>query len=933
VTSIGRSGRSEEGPPRQTRIPGVNRCHDGGHTSTVGPLGVVNVAVRADLMGTQEREKAEVSFDLSSRDASLPVGMRAKSACGHDNAQRAHVQPCRAMSCCARLRARWSRSDCNRALGGATAPRPGCVHDSFKRATTALPGDDVRRRRRSVGRRAASAPMRVAMIGSGWFPDEIGGLDRYFTSLFTALRDVRLTDPTAVVMGPVAEPPPGVRVPCRSDDAIVRRAVAGVRAARNIDADVVDAHFALYSLLPVTLSRLRHARLVVHFHGPWADESRHAGRGSWARLQVKHRVERAVYCRADRCVVLTHAFKRVLVERYGVSPWRVAVEPPGVDVDRFALGDREAARAALGLADDAMVVSCVRRLVPRMGHDALLDAWKTVVARSDRGALLVIAGDGPLRPDLEARVAAEGLESSVRLLGRVDDEALVRLYQAADVNVVPSVALEGFGLVVLEAAACGTPSVVTRVGGLPEAVHGLDASLIVEPGSPEALAERLLAPLPTRIRAREFAEAHSWRAVGERHADIYEAIATPEGSRKRRVVYLDHTARMSGGEIALLRLLPHLSGVEPHVILAEPGPFADALIAEGISVEVIPMSTTARRATRGTMRLAGLSPRVIFGSAIYTVRIARRLRALHPDLVHTNSLKAGVYGGVAARSARVPQVWHVRDRIAPDYLPRQAVAAIRFLIARLASGCIANSQATLRTLGTPGRAVVLTSVVPEVTQRAPTSPTPDRHRGTVFGMVGRLAQWKGQDVFLRAFARAFPSGEQRAVVVGSAMFGGEDEQYAAGLVDLVGELGIADRVDFRGFRDDVSAELAGMDVIVHASTVPEPFGQVVVEGMACGLAVVASAAGGPLEIITRGTDGELFPPGDVEHLASLLVELDADPARRARLGEAGIRRSLDFRPEPVAAGVERFYELVLDHDQAARRSLGVDGRVTGGLPQ
>jgi glycosyltransferase involved in cell wall biosynthesis len=803
---------------------------------------------------------------------------------------------------------------------------PGC-------STEAWPGNHVRRHRRRTATQDRSGPIRVAMIGSGWFPDEIGGLDRYVTSLFSALRSDRGIEPTAVVMGPVAEPPSGVRVPCRSDDTIVRRLIAGLRATRGIDVDVVDAHFALYSVLPVKLSRLRRVPLVVHFHGPWADESRNAGRGSSSRLFMKRRVECAVYRRATRCVVLTNAFKRVLVERYGVSPWRVVVEPPGVDVDRFTTGGRATARAAHELPDAAFVVCCIRRLVPRMGHEVLLEAWKTVVARTEGNAVLVIAGDGPLRADLEARVASEGLDGTVRFLGRVDDDALVQLYRAADVNVVPSVALEGFGLVVLEAAACGTPSVVTRIGGLPEAVRGLDASLVVEPRSSDALAARLLAPLPSRARARAFATDNSWHALGERHVKLYEEARTgAEAPPKRRVVYLDHTARMSGGEIALLRLLPHLSGVEAHVILAEAGPFADALEAQGISVEVIPMPAQARGATRGTMRFGALSPRAIVGSATYTVRIARRLRALRPDLVHTNSLKAGVYGGVAARSAGVPQVWHVRDRIAPDYLPRQAVVVIRFLIARLASGCIANSQATLRTVGTPGRAVVLTSVVPEVTQRSPASPTRDQHGATVFGIVGRLAEWKGQDVFLRAFAGAFPSGDQRAVVIGSAMFGGEDEHYGAALIDLVGELGIADRVKFRGFRDDVSAELAGMDVMVHASTVPEPFGQVVVEGMASGIAVIASAAGGPLEIITPGINGELFPPGDVESLAALLVELDADPARRARLGEAGIRRSLDFRPEPVAAGVQRFYEQVLRNDKSARRSARVDGRVASGLP-
>jgi glycosyltransferase involved in cell wall biosynthesis len=388
---------------------------------------------------------------------------------------------------------------------------------------------------------------------------------------------------------------------------------------------------------------------------------------------------------------------------------------------------------------------------------------------------------------------------------------------------------------------------------------------------------------------------------------------------------------MSGGELALLRLLPHLSNVEPHVILAEDGPLADALVAQGISVEVMPMAARARDARKATMRVGRVSPFAIAGSAMYTVRIARRLRALRPDLVHTNSLKAGVYGGIAARTAGVPMIWHVHDRIATDYLPAPAVVAVRFLISRLATGCIANSQATLLALGTSVRAVVLPSAVPEMISGTPANAAWARRGATVFGIIGRLAPWKGQDVFLRAFARAFPDGEQRAMVVGAAMFGDEDERYAAGLVDLVRELGITERVEFRGFRNDVGAELARMDVLVHASTIPEPFGQVVVEGMASGLAVVASAEGGPLEIITPGVDGELVPPGDVERLATLLAELDGDPVRRSRLGAAALPRARDFLPENIVARLEDFYGSTMGSHSSSIDADLVPDSVSGDL--
>ena len=110
------------------------------------------------------------------------------------------------------------------------------------------------------------------------------------------------------------------------------------------------------------------------------------------------------------------------------------------------------------------------------------------------------------------------------------------------------------------------------------------------------------------------------------------------------------------------------------------------------------------------------------------------------------------------------------------------------------------------------------------------------------GMVGWLSPWKGQDVFLRAFALAFPNGAARARAIGSAMFG--EDAYATSLTELCDELGLTGRVDFRGFQADIPAELAELDVLVHATVIPEPFGQVVVEGMAAGLPVIASHAGG-----------------------------------------------------------------------------------------
>lgn len=751
------------------------------------------------------------------------------------------------------------------------------------------------------------------MLGHGWFPSQLGGLDRYYRDLFEHLPEAR-----GVVIGAEASTPARLAGVSGHAQPLPLRLLAFWRATQqHSDAiDVVDAHFALYALLPLWLGKLRRKPVVVHFHGPWALESVAAGDGSRLRLRARLALERAAYRQADEAVVLTSAFRRLLVERYGVQPWIVNVQPPGVDLEHFSPGSHELARAELGLSPSAFVAIAVRRLVPRMGLECLLDAWSQSAGELPPGSTLLIVGEGPLEQDLR-RAAARDAEGTIRILGRVGDEELVTLYRAADLAVVPSIEHEGFGLVVLEAAACGTPSVVTSVGGLPEAVAGLDASLVVPPADPQALRDRMLrgvAERPSRAATRAYAERYSWDGVAVGHHEIAKRAISRSSQGTRRlggplkVVYLDHVARMSGGEIALLRLLPHLDRVDPHVILAEQGPLVAQMDLTGVSSEVLPFADDARNLHRDEVGGTGVPVRAAAATTAYVLRLARRLRRLQPDLVHANSLKSGVYGSLAARLAGIPMVWHVRDRIDGDYLPRPAVLLIRRMTRQLADAVVANSQATMSTLGTHNNSSALYRVLPDVLGEAPTRQRVGDHPLT-YGVVGRLAPWKGQDLFLRAFARAFPAGEERAVLVGGALFG--EDEYAAQLPRLAARLGIADRVELRGHRDDVWTELARLDVLVHASVSPEPFGQVVLEGMAAGVPVIAAGAGGPAEILRNGETGVLYRPSDEPGLADAMVRL-ADRGLRERLS-ATARDSLEpYSPQIVAAELQQVYETVLD---------------------
>jgi glycosyltransferase involved in cell wall biosynthesis len=754
---------------------------------------------------------------------------------------------------------------------------------------------------------------RALLLGFEWFPDVPGGLARGFVDLWRGLAEDGRRPP-AVVVGPVSDPPPELAVVDRSW--LPLRLLRYGRAARGLraKADLVDTHFALYGIAALLAGAARGRPVVVHFHGPWAQESTAEDE---ARMKViaKRAVELAVYRRATGAVTRSGAFKRVLVERYGIPPWKVAVVYPAVDLERFTPGDKQRAREALGLPATGEVVVSVRRLVHRMGLETLLNAWARLEASSER--TLLIVGEGPDRQALEDLARELGISSTVRFRGGVSDAELVSCYRAADVSVVPTLKLEGFGLIVTESLACGTPVITSDVGGLPETTAGLKGRVITGAGDPEQLAEALEGflggdlPAPSPAECRAHAERFSIDALASGDREAYRRATVPSSSPKPRVVYLDHIARLSGGELALLRLIRALTDVDAHVILGEEGPLELRLREEGISTEVLPLGDAAREMGRERVRLGGTGLSGPLRAGRYALRLSRRLRKIRPDLVHTNSLKSGFYGGPAARLARVPLVWHLRDRLAADYMPKQAARLAAAAIDRTADRVIVNSKSTLETLGE--RAQQKATVVPSPIE-PPESPVEISDEVRRIGILGRLAPWKGQHLFLAAFARAFPEKtEVEAVVIGAPLFG--EEAYADQLQSTARELGLADRVSFPGFAEDVYAELARMDVLVHASTVPEPLGQVVLEGMAAGLPVVAADAGGPAEIIHDGVDGLLYPVGDEAELAERLRRLADDRQLRSRLGRAGRSKAAQFAPEAIAERVSGLYRELLEPDR------------------
>ena len=365
----------------------------------------------------------------------------------------------------------------------------------------------------------------------GWLPEQAGGLNRYYADLIRALRalDVRVTGLVAG-SGDVREQSGGlvrafspIQAPLPRRLLAVRRHCAAALAA---DAAAVPvAHFALYALPCLDLWRGR--PLVAHFHGPWALESRTEGESKLA-VASKLAIERRVLRRAEHCIALSRAFASILETQYGVPAERIHVIPGGVDCDRFAVPEsRDEARRRLGWPGDRPIVLVLRRLVRRMGLEDLIDAVALARTRVPE-LLLMVGGSGRLADELQARVNAQGLAEHVRFLGRVPEADLALAYRAATLTVVPTVALEGFGLVAVESLAAGTPVMATPVGGLPEVLQDLAPELVLPATGAPVLAEGLSAALtggirlPDGRRCGEFARArYDWPNVARRVRDVY----------------------------------------------------------------------------------------------------------------------------------------------------------------------------------------------------------------------------------------------------------------------------------------------------------------------------------------------------------------------------------------------------------------------------
>ncbi len=384
-----------------------------------------------------------------------------------------------------------------------------------------------------------------------------------------------------------------------------------------------------------------------------------------------------------------------------------------------------------------------------------------------------------------------------------------------------------------------------------------------------------------------------------------------------RVLYVNHTAEISGGERSLLSLLGALpDSVEP-LVAAPVGQLQQAVKGLGIPV-------TSITGTAGSLRLHPLhTPRALAEMALAAVQVRRAARRFEAKVVHANSIRAGIVLALA-RPRGAARIVHVRDCLPPGRLTN---ATMRLIAARTTM-IIANSRYTARSVeaAAPGAQVEVIHNPVDIKRwdlehldrdTARTRLGEAATRDLLLGVVAQLTPWKGQDTAIEALRLLCEEGrDAHLLLIGSAKFVArstrfDNERYLAHLHEMVSAAGLEQRVSWLGEREDVPELMCALDVLLLPSW-EEPFGRALIEAMALGVPVIATNVGGPPEILSDGQEGYLLDPREPGPWAQAIGKLADAPDRAAAMGEAGRRRvQAHFTLGGHVAAVLALYERAL----------------------
>ncbi|MBD2329611.1 glycosyltransferase family 4 protein [Alkalinema sp. FACHB-956] len=371
-----------------------------------------------------------------------------------------------------------------------------------------------------------------------WFPERAGGLNRVFFDCIQHLPQAGINARGLVVGSPNIERDTNRIVSSFAppSDSLLQRWYKQRLLAKRIlldqDYPLVVSHFALYTF-PI-LDILGDRPLVTHFQGPWALESlvEHGGAKTMG-IRLRQGLEQVCYNRTQKFIVLSQAFQNILHQEYHIPRERIHIIPPGVEMQHFNPNiSLQQARTQLGWPQDRPIILSVRRLAKRMGLENLIAAIDKI-RYSYPDVLLMIAGKGYLADTLQKQIQELNLEDHVQLLGFMPDEDLPVAYRAANFSVVPTVAYEGFGLIIIESLAAGTPVLGTPVDSIPEILSPLSQDCLFESASSQHLAQGIqevlsgIRQLPNQQHCRDYVAAnYTWPVIAQRIRSVYELAIT-----------------------------------------------------------------------------------------------------------------------------------------------------------------------------------------------------------------------------------------------------------------------------------------------------------------------------------------------------------------------------------------------------------------------
>lgn len=391
---------------------------------------------------------------------------------------------------------------------------------------------------------------------------------------------------------------------------------------------------------------------------------------------------------------------------------------------------------------------------------------------------------------------------------------------------------------------------------------------------------------------------------------------------KVRIVYLNPCGKLGGAETSLRELLASLRAAEPTwelcLVLAEDGPLAEIAREMGVTVIMKPFPPAlGRLGDAGGLSNIWSLAKAAAATFRYARQLAQLLGELQPDLIHTNGFKMHLLGAWT-RPRGVPLIWHIHDYVSA----RRSMSRLLRAFQKACSAAIANSKsvaADLRELLPDLNVVPIYNAI-DLDRFSPRGSKldldtiaglPAAGAGTArVGLVATFARWKGHGVFLQALAQ-LPEEPVRGYIIGGPIY--QTDKSQCSLEELKKEaarLGLGDRVGFTGFIPDPAEAMRSLDVVVHASTAPEPFGMVIIEAMACERAVIASQAGGAAELFTDGENALGHLPGDAAGLARQIQRLVVDPELRLRLGRAARQTSQQYQKARLAQELTAVYRAV-----------------------